>query len=422
MKPRHAVFAASLAAAPALAQIESGERGIPVIASATSLEIGGVRVDVSGPNAQAAQQAGWREAQRRGWKALWAKTTGRPLTEAPSLPDGTLDAIVSGIVVEREQIGPNRYIADLGLLFDRARAGALLGVSGSGARSAPMLVIPVLTAGGTSTSVELRNPWQAAWARFRTAASPVDYVRVTGTGIDPLLVNAAQTRRPGRTWWRTLVDLYGTADVLVPEVQLVRAWPGGPIAGHFTARFGPDGRVIDRFSLRTRDGRGLARLMDAGVQRVDAAYTRALAAGTLSPDGTLVLPEPEILEPLEDLAETPAERERDDEDRDTQATLPPVTAFRAVSITLYTPDETALGNAQAVLRGVPGVGALTIVDRNLGGASTIRAIFAGDPETLRAALRGRGFQLGSSFVPTTPTPPPPPPPPPPALEDGEGAR
>lgn len=407
MKVRHALLATalagSLATRPALGQIESGERGIPVIASATSLEIGGVRVDVSGPNANAARQAGWREAQRRGWKALWAKTTGRPIGEAPSLPDGTLDAIVSGIIVEREQIGPTRYIADLGLLFDRARAGALLGVSGSAARSAPMLVIPVLTAGGTSTSVELRNPWQAAWARFRTAGSPVDYVRVTGTGIDPLLVNAAQTRRPGRTWWRTLVDLYGVADVIVPEVQLVRAWPGGPIAAHFTARFGPDGRVLDRFSLRTADGRGLARLMDAGVQRVDLAYSRALAGGALQPDPTLVLPEPEILEPLEDLTDTPTDRD-DDGDR-IKAVVDEATPFRAVSITLYTPDETALSNAQAVLRGVPGVGALTIVERNLGGASTIRAIFAGEAETLRSALRARGFQIGSNFVPIAPPAP-----------------
>jgi len=54
-----------------------------------------------------------------------------------------LNSIVSGIVIDNEQIGPNRYIARLGVLFDRARTGQMLGVSGDIQRSAPMLVIPV---------------------------------------------------------------------------------------------------------------------------------------------------------------------------------------------------------------------------------------------------------------------------------------
>jgi hypothetical protein len=59
-------------------------------------------------------------------------------------------------------------------------------------RSAPMLLIPVTGHGGTVTSVELRNPWQRAWAQFRTSQSAIDYVRVSGLGVDPLLVNAAR--------------------------------------------------------------------------------------------------------------------------------------------------------------------------------------------------------------------------------------
>ena len=79
----------------------------------------------------------------QGFKALWAKMHKRPISEAPNLSDSTLDGLVSSIIVEREQIGPNRYIADLGILFDRARAGELLGVGGEVRRSAPMLLIPV---------------------------------------------------------------------------------------------------------------------------------------------------------------------------------------------------------------------------------------------------------------------------------------
>src|SRR6476469_9167122 len=181
------------------AQLETADRGILPLDSSNTLEIGGIHVDVGGADAQTARYAGWRIAQRQGFRALWAKMHNVPINQAPNLPDGTLDQIVSSINVEREQIGPNRYIADLGVLFDRARAAEFLGVEGGEVqRSVPMLLIPVLVSGGTATTVELRNSWQNAWAKFRTSQSPIDYVRVSGMGSDPLLINASQTVRPGR--------------------------------------------------------------------------------------------------------------------------------------------------------------------------------------------------------------------------------
>ena len=110
------------------AQLETSDRGILPIDSSGTLEITGIHVDVGGSDAQSARYAGWRIAQRQGFRALWAKMHKLPITQAPNLPDGVLDQIVSSINVEREQIGPNRYIADLGILFDRARAAEFLGV------------------------------------------------------------------------------------------------------------------------------------------------------------------------------------------------------------------------------------------------------------------------------------------------------
>ena len=95
------------------AQLESGDRGILPLDSSGTLEIGGIHVDVGANDANAARYAGWRIAQRQGFKALWAKMHNAPIEQAPNLPDSTLDDIVSSINVEREQIGPNRYIACL---------------------------------------------------------------------------------------------------------------------------------------------------------------------------------------------------------------------------------------------------------------------------------------------------------------------
>src|SRR3954468_11973272 len=237
------------------AQLETGDRGIAPIDSSGTLEISGIHVDVGGPDAQTARYAAWRIAQRQGFRALWAKMHNRPIGEAPNLPDGTLDQIVSSINVEREQIGPNRYIADLGILFDRARAAPFLGVEGGEVRrSVPMLLIPITVTGGTETSVELKNAWQRAWAQFRTSQSAIDYVRVSGLGVDPMLVNAAQVSRPGRGWWRNIIDLYGAADVLVAEVQLQRLYPGGPAKATFVARHGPDNEIVGGFTLMTQSG------------------------------------------------------------------------------------------------------------------------------------------------------------------------
>ncbi len=262
------------------AQLETTDRGILPFDTSSTLEIGGIHVDIGAADAESARFAGWRAAQRQGFKIIWAKMHNAPLNQAPSLPDGTLDQIVSSINVEREQIGPRRYIADLGVQFDRARAAQYLGVEGGEVqRSVPMLLIPVTVTGGTRTSVELRNAWQRAWAQFRTSQSPIDYVQISGMGSDPLLVNAAQTTRPGRGWWRNLLEMYGAADILIAEVQLQRLYPGGPARARFIARHGPDNEIVGGFTLTSPNSDGIGAMMTEGAQRMDALFAQALAAG-----------------------------------------------------------------------------------------------------------------------------------------------
>lgn len=363
-----------------LAQIEGGERGIAPIDSTSSYEVGGVKVDVAGKDADSARLGGWRVAQRKGWKLLWSRTNGKPISAAPSLSDSTLDSIVAGIVVENEQVGPKRYIATLGVLFDRARTGQLLGSHGEAVRSPPLLVIPILWSGATPVSFETRNEWQRAWARFRPGGSPVDYVRPVGTGSDPLLLNAAQTRRPGRGWWRMILDQFGAADVIVPEVSLERSWPGGPVVGRFVARHGPDDRVLDRFTLRVANGDALPSMMDEGVRRMDEIYSRALRGGRLNVDPSLVIDEePEELSDEEFASETMAE--------EVSATA------MSYNIQVDTADAAALSAAEASLRGVPGVRSVDTSSLALGGVSVLRVAFEGELSALRVALQTRGWRV-----------------------------
>jgi hypothetical protein len=392
-------LAAAMLSGALYAQLETGERGILPLDSSGTLEITGIHVDVGGKDAQSARYAGWRIAQRVGFRALWAKSHGRPVTEAPTLPDSVLDGLVSSIIVEREQIGPNRYIADLGILFDRAKAGELLGVGGDLRRSAPMLLIPIIVSGGTATSVELRNPWQRAWAQFRTSQSAIDYVRVSGLGVDPLLVNAAQTERPGRGWWRNIVDLYGAADILVAEVQFQRLYPGGPARARFIGRHGPDNEIVGGFTLTAANSDAIPAMMNEGVRRMDELFTAAMAAGRLERDSTLDIPAPPPV-PEELVAPTPVR--------------PQGNAFQ---VQIAANNVNTYNFAMAHLRTLPGILQVIPQSINPSGTSYILVSYRGSNAQLSAALTARGWKSdfnstvvrmsgGSGPPPPVPLPPP----------------
>jgi hypothetical protein len=392
------------ASAAIYAQLESGDRGILPLDSSGTLEITGIHVDVGAADAQSARYAGWRIAQRQGFRALWAKMHNAPINQAPNLPDSTLDQIVSSINVEREQIGPNRYIADLGILFDRARAAEFLGVEGGEIqRSVPMLLIPVTVTGGTETSVELKNAWQRAWATFRTSQSPIDYVRVSGLGVDPMLVNAAQTVRPGRGWWRNIIDLYGAADILVAEVQVQRLYPGGPARARFIARHGPDNQIVGGFTLIAPNSEAIPAMMTQGVARMDQVFSQALAAGALARDPSLNQPPPPPL------PEQPAEK---------PVVAAPTTPAYQVQVTGK--DVNVYNFAMAHLRTLPGVESATPQLINASGTSYILVKFNGPITQLAAGLGGRGWIVettGGNVVKlksATDKPPALPPPPAPA--------
>ena len=388
-----AVALALAGAAVVYAQLESGTRGIAPIDSSSSLEVSGVTVDVRAENAEAARLGGWRLAQRRGWQMLWAKMHGGQ-GGAPALGDAALDGIVAGIVVENEQIGPTRYVARLGVLFDRARAGEILGVTGQISRSAPMLVLPVEWSGGTATVFEQRTEWQRAWAQFRAGSSAVDYVRPSGSGSDPLLLNFGQTQRPGRNWWRMLLDQYGAADVLVPQVRLQRSYPGGPVTGYFVARHGPGFEIISNFALRVDSSDKIPAMLEEGVRRMDQIYSDALSMGLLRPDPSLI--EAPKIDPnalLDNSDEPVADAPSDNASAEAPDTGGTAAVSTTISVQFETPDVGSVSGIEAAVRGVPGVKSSSTTSLALGGTSVMSVTFAGDAATLKLALEARGFKV-----------------------------
>ena len=385
-----------LAAAAMLVAQVSGDRGIAPVASSTDIEVHGINVDVTGRNAQDARLEGWRVARRLAWRKLGG----------PDIPDSQIESYVSAIIVERERLGPRRYIATLGVIFDRARAGGILGGGGEVSRSAPMLTLPVLITGGTQTMFEVRNPWQRVWAESQMGTSAIDYVRPSGAGWESLMLTYGQTGRRSRAWWTEILDQFGAADVLVPIANLHYSYPGGPVEGHFTARYGPDNRWLGEFTLRVQNDDQVSAMLERAVQRFDQIFTQALADGRLRPDPTLRLERVELRPEIRALIE--AARRAEEARAGAGETIPaetvegasasasPTASEQAVNshtVQVATPDAASVDASLASLRGTPGVRGVSTSSIAIGGTSVMRVNFAGDLNELAAALRARGWQV-----------------------------
>lgn len=382
-----------LAAGAALLAQVAGERGIAPVASSTDIEVSGIEVNATGDNPQDARENGWIEAQRIAWERL----------DGPEISDSQLRGLVSAIVVEREQLGPRRYIATLGVIFDRQRAGSILGGEGATARSAPMLTLPVLISGGSATMFEYRNAWQRAWAEYQFGSSSIDYVRPSGAGGESLLLTYGQTTRRSRAWWNTVLDQFSAADVLAPIARLDFSWPGGPVEGHFTARFGPDNRYLDEFTMRADSAAALPEMLNRAVVRFDEIFRAALAQGKLRPDPTLSLDTVEMSPEIRALLEQGRLAEAGEQGGTAGGTTATAAgdgsqsveapSISAITVQVATPDPRSFDGALTGIRGAAGVRGVSVSSTAIGGTSVVQVNFAGDLDGLAAALRAAGWQV-----------------------------
>ncbi|XUU60430.1 heavy-metal-associated domain-containing protein [Erythrobacter sp. HA6-11] len=395
------LFSAALAACALLvlglsvsAQV-AGDRGIAPVASSSDIEVRGIKVDRRGSSGAEAREEAWRSAQREAWSRL----------NGPSISDSQLSGLVSAVIIEEERIGPRRYIATLGVIFDRARVAPFLGGAQRGRGSAPMLLLPVSVSGGAYTIYEVRNPWQRAWAAFQPGNSRIEYVRPSGVGGDSLLLNYGQVQRRSRAWWRAILDQFGAASVLVPVAKLEHQWPGGPIRGEFTARYGPDSKVLDSFTMIAETPQELPQMLSRAVAQFDTIFEKAFADGKLRADPTLDEGGGTMDPALARLIAIGRALEARDAAIEAGATPEPTTTMTPAQIQTHvvqfsTPDAASFDAALSGVRAVPGVRGLSVTSTAIGGQSVMSVNYAGSLNELGAALSQRGYtvQQGASAI------------------------
>ena len=403
-RARYALIASGIALAGGagwLAQAQvGGQRGIAAVAASRDIQVSDIEVDVRGDTGVEARGKAWKEAQVKAWEKL----------DGPNLSDSQIYGMVSAIVVQRERLGPKRYIATLGVVFDRQKANSYLGDDGMSRRSAPMLLLPVTMSGGTQLMYEQRNPWQRAWAEFQAGQSSVNYVRPSGAGGESLLLTYGQTNRRSRVWWRDILDSFGAADVLIPIASLRYSYPGGPIEGTFTARHGPDNAYLDSFTMRAESPEQLPAMLEQAVRRFDAVFQVALADGTIKPDPTLNVKTGDLNPEIARLVELGRRLKAQDEalaqvaSQPTEAsggaisaapinTPPPEGSVALYTVQFQTPDASSFGSVLATVRGTPGVRSTGVRSTAIGGTSVMTVSYSGSIGQLAEALRGQGFTV-----------------------------
>ena len=207
---------------------------------------------------------------------LWAQHP-RPPDRArrPTSPNSALNGIVSGIVIEQEQIGPTRYIAAPRRAVrprphrpDARRAAAW------SRRSAPMLVIPVMLTGSSAYSFEYPQRMAARLGavphrRQPDRLCPRRRARHRSAAAQRRPDPAAAAAAGGGCCSTNMAPPTSSS----PRSSCRRLYPGGPAIGIFTARYGPDNQLLGRFALRVANSAAIPRMLDEGVRRLDLLYT-----------------------------------------------------------------------------------------------------------------------------------------------------
>ena len=190
-----------------------------------------------------------------------------------------------------------------------------------------------------------------------------------------------------------------------PAHRLERQWPGGPVRGTFTARYGPDNIFLGSFTLTANDEAALPKMLAEAVVRLDQIYGQALADGRLKVDTSLNVTgqiDPGIAA-LIAAGQAPEEAAPSDKpsatasDGSSSGATPTPTAApvetRTFTVQFASPDAASVDAALGAVRGSPGVKAASTTSLAMGGTSVMRVTYEGDLDTLAASLRSRGWKV-----------------------------
>lgn len=200
-----------------------------IASSGNTYTVGGIDVDVTGPDAVQARQKGIREARQQAVKLLVERMVAaedRP--RVPPIDDARLDGLVRGIEFSRERTAGSRYIATLSVVFSAEPVRAWLGEANiSIAETVPRaaLVIPLWKGKNGLEALDERTPWRDAWSGLDTLASAVPIAVVRGDQLDQNTLSVEEAYVGDVSALARLNERYRVPTIIVVTVEGDKAGP-----------------------------------------------------------------------------------------------------------------------------------------------------------------------------------------------------
>lgn len=198
--------------------------------NAAEIAVYGIDVDVTASDAVTARANAVIAGQRTALaKALAMVAAPNDVARLPTLTDPQITDMVADYAVESERSSTVRYIGRLAFSF---RADAIHdylqqnGIAFAPSQSPPVLVLPVLLAGGKELLWEGGNDWLAFWAKHPPPAGLVGVVAPKGDQADAAAIAADDAVAGDAAKVQALAQRYGVSDVLVAMAKPDASGPG----------------------------------------------------------------------------------------------------------------------------------------------------------------------------------------------------
>lgn len=140
----------------------------PARAQDPTFTVSGIRVDVSAPTASDARERALGEARQKAARTLFERLTApEDAGRLPAVSPRLADDLTRTVEIADEVMTANRYAATITVQFHAERVRRTLsdaGVRFVGTGAPPVLIVPVLDAGGRRLLFEEGNAWLRAWA------------------------------------------------------------------------------------------------------------------------------------------------------------------------------------------------------------------------------------------------------------------
>ena len=205
--------------------------------------VANVPVDATAASADAAREAARLQGERAAYNILMARLTqASDANRLPPVSDTALSDLIQGFEVANERHSAVRYLANYTFHFRPDAIRQLLrraGVPFAETPSKPLVVLPVLVNGSTTTLWQDPNPWRAAWNERNAPTGLVPLVMPFGGAEDIAAIDAQGALSGNAAALAAISQHYDGDDVLVATATLANAGAPSETVAVSATRFSP---------------------------------------------------------------------------------------------------------------------------------------------------------------------------------------